>query len=192
MVETQISQLRSFLTSTIQSCLFVLWPYHFQHHVVESGSSHEFQLAPWYWVRHDWVFCNPMDCNRPGSSVHGILQARILEWVVISFSRGASPSRDEAQVSCIEAGCFTILAIRESPPSKEAWVKSMDYHNGSQKWGHKMWIEYSKSSSFNYIEYRWALISETSWNFWPKKYSTIQWLFSYVAKLWSCFSDRNR
>ena len=113
------------------------------------------------------------------------------EWS-FSFSRGASPSRDEAQVSCIEAGCFTILAIRESPPSKEAWVKSMDYHNGSQKWGHKMWIEYSKSSSFNYIEYRWALISETSWNFWPKKYSTLQWLFSYVAKLWSCFSDRNR
>ena len=36
------------------------------------------------------VMSNPMDCSPPGSSVHGILQARILEWVVISFSRGSS------------------------------------------------------------------------------------------------------
>ena len=40
-----------------------------------------------------------MDCSPPGSSVHGILQARILEWVAISFSRGSSPPRDQTQVS---------------------------------------------------------------------------------------------
>ena len=40
------------------------------------------------------TLCNPMDCSPPGSSVHGILQARILEWVAISFSRGASQPRD--------------------------------------------------------------------------------------------------
>ena len=38
--------------------------------------------------------CNPMDCGLPGSSLHGILQARILEWVAISFSRGSSRPRD--------------------------------------------------------------------------------------------------
>ena len=38
--------------------------------------------------------CNPMDCSPPGSSVHGILQARILEWVAISSSRASSQSRD--------------------------------------------------------------------------------------------------
>ena len=38
----------------------------------------------------DPTLCNPMDCNPPGFSVHGILQARILEWVAISFSRGSS------------------------------------------------------------------------------------------------------
>ena len=38
--------------------------------------------------------CNPMDCSLPGSSVHGIFQARVLEWVAISFSRGSSPPRD--------------------------------------------------------------------------------------------------
>ena len=36
------------------------------------------------------TLCNPMDCNPPGSSVHGILQARILEWDAIPFSRGSS------------------------------------------------------------------------------------------------------
>ena len=49
-----------------------------------------------------WLFCDPMDCNPPGSSVHGIFQARILEWVAISFSRGSSPPRDRTPVSCID------------------------------------------------------------------------------------------
>ena len=43
--------------------------------------------------------CNPMDGNLPGSSVHGILQVRILEWVAIPFSRGSSRPRDRIQVS---------------------------------------------------------------------------------------------
>ena len=45
--------------------------------------------------------CNPMDCRLPGSSVHGILQARILEWVAIPFGRGSSQPKDQTQVSCI-------------------------------------------------------------------------------------------
>ena len=40
------------------------------------------------------TLCNPMDCSPPGSSVHGILQARVLEWAAISFSRGSSRPRD--------------------------------------------------------------------------------------------------
>ena len=40
------------------------------------------------------TLCNPVDCSPPGFSVHGILQARILEWVTISFSRGSSRPRD--------------------------------------------------------------------------------------------------
>ena len=54
-----------------------------------------------------------MDCSPPGSSVHGILQARILEWVAIPLSRGSSQSRDQTQVSQIAGGLFTILSIRE-------------------------------------------------------------------------------
>ena len=41
------------------------------------------------------TLCDPVDCSLPGSSVHGILQARILEWVAISFSRGSSQPRIE-------------------------------------------------------------------------------------------------
>ena len=45
------------------------------------------------------TLCDPMDCNPPGSSVHGILQARILEWVTISFSRASVQHRDRTQLS---------------------------------------------------------------------------------------------
>ena len=54
------------------------------------------------------TLCNPMDCNPPGSCVHGILQARILEWVVIPFSRGSSRPRDQIQVFCVAGRFFTI------------------------------------------------------------------------------------
>ena len=54
-----------------------------------------------------------MDYSSPGSSVHGILQARILEWVAISFSRGSSQSKDRTHVSCIADGFFIVWATRE-------------------------------------------------------------------------------
>jgi len=54
------------------------------------------------------TLCNPIDCSPPGSSVHAILQARILEWVAIPFSRGSSPPRDQTQVSRIANRFFTI------------------------------------------------------------------------------------
>ena len=59
---------------------------------------------------------NPMDytCSPLGSSVHEILQARILEWVVIPFSRGSFWLRDGTQVSCIAGGFFTVWATREA------------------------------------------------------------------------------
>ena len=51
--------------------------------------------------------CNPMDYNLPGSSVHGIFQGRILEWVAISSSRTYSQPRGRSQVSCIGGRFFT-------------------------------------------------------------------------------------
>ena len=46
------------------------------------------------------ALCNPIDCNPPGSSVHGILQVRKLEWVAVSSSRGSSRPRDRTRVFC--------------------------------------------------------------------------------------------
>ena len=54
------------------------------------------------------TLCHSMDCSPPGSSVHGILQAKILEWVAMPFSRGSSRPRDQIQVSCIVGRVFTV------------------------------------------------------------------------------------
>ena len=61
------------------------------------------------------TLCDPMSCSLPGSSVHGILQARILEWVAFPFSRGSSQAKDWTQVSWIAGRSFTVWATREAP-----------------------------------------------------------------------------
>ena len=60
------------------------------------------------------TLCNPMYCSLPGSSLHGNLQARVLEWVAISFSRGSSWPRDGTWVSCIPGRRFNLWATREA------------------------------------------------------------------------------
>ena len=60
------------------------------------------------------ILCDPMDCSSQSSSVHGILQAVILEWVAISFSRGSSQPRDWTLVPCIAGGFFTEWTTRET------------------------------------------------------------------------------
>ena len=60
------------------------------------------------------TFCDLMDCTLPGSSVHGILQARKLEWVAILFSRRSSWRRDWTQVSCIAGGLFNVWVTGEA------------------------------------------------------------------------------
>ena len=54
------------------------------------------------------TLCDPIDGSPPGSSVPGILQGRILEWVAIPFSKGSSQPRDQTQVSCIAGRLFTV------------------------------------------------------------------------------------
>jgi len=63
--------------------------------------------------------CNPIDCSPPGSSVHGILQARILQWFAMPFSRGSSWSRDHIWVSCIAGRFFTIWATSKVPYTRK-------------------------------------------------------------------------
>ena len=59
------------------------------------------------------TLCDPMDCSLSGSSVHGIFQARVLEWIAISFSRGSSRPRNWTKVSHIAGRRFTVWATRE-------------------------------------------------------------------------------
>ena len=54
------------------------------------------------------TLCDPVDCSRPGSPVHGILQVRILEWVAIPFPRRFSQPRDRTRISCTGGGFFTV------------------------------------------------------------------------------------
>ena len=65
--------------------------------------------------------CDPMDCSLPGSPVHGILQARIVEWVVIPFSRGSSQPRNWTWVSHLAGRFFTIWAL-----GKPLYIHTLD------------------------------------------------------------------
>ena len=59
-------------------------------------------------VKSHLTLCDPMNCSRLGYSVHGILQARVLEWVATPFSRAFSQRRDQTQVSSIAGRFFTV------------------------------------------------------------------------------------
>ena len=104
-----------------------------------------------------------MDCL-PGSSIHGIFQARILEWVAISFSRVSSRPRDWTEVSCIVGRCFTVWATREEliHPNKcvflykkdlqshvsKSWVFKTIQINISKLWEINLWFLVNKYTSF--------------------------------------------
>ena len=60
------------------------------------------------------TLCSPIDCSPPGFSVHGILQARLLKWAAIPFSRRSSQPRDWTWLTCIAGAFFTVWATREA------------------------------------------------------------------------------
>ena len=71
------------------------------------------------------TLCDPMDCSPPGSTGHGILQGRTLEWVAILFSRGSSHLRDGTRVSCIAGRFFTIWASRDFEFLEKSKIKPL-------------------------------------------------------------------
>ena len=88
--------------------IFFLWLWFTEASFLPQSESEVAQSSRTLW--------DPMDCSLPDSSIHGVFQARVLEWVAISFSRGSSRPRDQACVSCIAGRCFTVWATRESFP----------------------------------------------------------------------------
>ena len=99
-------------------------------------------LVKWSEVAQSCLtLCNPMDCSLPGSSVHGIFQARILEWVVISFSRGSSRPRDRTRVPLIVGRRFTLCSILKGSQgygfsSSHVWMWELDHR---ESWALKNW-----------------------------------------------------
>ena len=74
-------------------------------------------IRKWKCAQSGPTLCDPMDCSLPGSSVHGIFKATVLEQFSISFSRESSRPRDQTQVFCIVDRCFTAWATREAHDS---------------------------------------------------------------------------
>ena len=101
---------------------------HFLFYLLTLGvCTHTHTWACTHLVAQWWpTLCVLVDGSPPGSSVHGILQARVLEWVTMPSSRRSSPLRDWTQVSyvsCIAGGFFTFWAIWEDPSYFVVWLK---------------------------------------------------------------------
>ena len=79
------------------------------------------------------TLCDPMNCSPPGSSVHGILQARIVEWVAMPSSRGSFQPKDRTQVSHIVGRFFTIGATREAHGRYYCDLHSIDEETEAQR-----------------------------------------------------------
>ena len=106
-----------------RSCVFP-FPHHPQLQLHLAYCSFPWEALPLIFSQLVWVYakslqscltlCNPMNCSLPGSSVHRILQARILGWVAIPFFQGSSWPKDWTHVSCIAERFFTVWATREA------------------------------------------------------------------------------
>ena len=89
---------------------------------------HSHTTSWWFWYSNWYTYvsqscltvCHPMDFSLPGSSIHGVFQARILEWFAISFSRGFSQSRDWTRISYTAGRLFTVWATREARSESES------------------------------------------------------------------------
>ena len=96
-----------------QSCPYLLHLLHWQVDSFTTAPMHVFKVKVLV-TRSCPTLCDPMDCSLPGSSAHGISQARILEWVAIPFSRGSSWPRGQTWVFFIAGRFFTIWVTRKA------------------------------------------------------------------------------
>ena len=108
------------------------------------------------------TLCDPVDCSPPGSSVHGILQAGILEWVTISFSRGSSRPRIEPRSPSLQADALT----SESPGNQPRQYIKRERHYFAKRGPSSQSYDFSNSHvwmwDFDYKE-SWTLKNWASW-----------------------------
>ena len=104
---------RRFCICWVTSFIIYSWYQYLCRHL---DKVHSFPVCVWV-TQSCLTLCVPMDCSPPGSSVCGIFEARIQEWVAISSSRGSSQSKDQTHVSCITGRFFTVWTTREVSPT---------------------------------------------------------------------------
>ena len=96
-----------------ESALYIRWPKYWSFSlntwVSQFDRCNVLQL-----IQFDWIYTDSMDCSSPGSCVHGILQARILQWVAMLLSRESSQPKDWTWVSHFAGRFFTVWATREA------------------------------------------------------------------------------
>ena len=108
-------------TSTFQN----IWLYSKKHKIIKVVSRKRRVLFCWFYYLVATLCltsCDPMDCSPPGSFVHGISQARMLERVAISFSRVSSRPRDGTCISCLSRRILYHGAIRKAQRTIDVWV----------------------------------------------------------------------
>ena len=123
----------TFLTQDLKPCLLCLLPWQMcSLPLAPPGKANYFSnYSPKEWnhiscclvTNHDQIFCGHMDYSLPGSSLYGILQARILEWVAISFSRRSSWPKGSTHISCFAEGFFTTEPPRKTSHSLDLRIK---------------------------------------------------------------------
>ena len=119
--------------------------------------------------------CHPVDCSPPGSSVYRIFQARIVEWIAISFSKGSSRPRNQTKVSCVAGRFFTYWERREA--WYIAYLFTMTYIIGNIL---SVFLWYNQLSMMYFSYY--ILVSSVCW--YPLKNLCI---ILYVSDIDFCF-----
>ena len=117
--------------SSFQINILLLLPIFLKYimHVLRHFPAFSISIVVVYLLSHVQLFCNPRDFNLPGSSVHEISQARILEWVDISFSRGSSWPKDWTGISCVGGQILYHWATWDA--LKEVLTEIEDFAGGS-------------------------------------------------------------
>ena len=111
------------------------------HEIIDLNTNCSTCTLDWWvseWSRSvvsDSFVIHPVDCRLPGFSIHRILQARMLDWVSISFSRGPFWPRDRIQVSCIVGRRFAVWAAREAHNGLMHATKMLDWRWYSERVG---------------------------------------------------------
>ena len=133
---------------------------------------------------------DPMDLRPPGSSVHGILQARILEWVAIPFSRGSSWPSDGTRVSHIAGRFLTVWATSEVFFLKTHWIKYVWMNDNELITGwlfreYCRWAYHNLSHSFPYYFPLQTTFTECEFSSCTKSWLPSVWHLHYSHHCWT-------